>query len=87
MDRSIKGLLWACTIILLLLLAAEAAGICLYLCQAKLLQAQVEQLNDSLDDIAALCASVSEAQQRLQEFFQGGIPLSRGRRKHDAVQL
>ena len=78
MNRSIKGLLWVCTIILLLFLAVETVGGYLTLCQAQQLQqefaqpqAQVEQLNGSLDDIAALCASVNETQQRLQELFQG----------------
>lgn len=77
MNRSIKGPLWVCAIILLLLLAVETVGTCLYLWQTQQLQTQVEQLNDSLDDIAALCASVSETQQRLQEFFQGESPLEK----------
>ena len=84
MNRSIKGLLWVCAIILLLFLAVETVGGYLSLMQVQQLQQelaqlriQTEQLNGSLDDIAALCASVSETQQRLQELFQGENPLEK----------
>ena len=84
MNRSIKGLLWAGAIILLLFLAVETVGCYLSLMQVQQLQQelaqlriQTEQLNGSLDDIAALCVSVSETQQRLQELFQGENPLEK----------
>ena len=84
MDRSIKGLLWICAIILLLFLAVETVGSYLSLMQVQQLQQelaqlriQTEQLNGSLDDIAALCASVSGTQQRIQELFEGENPLEK----------
>ena len=84
MNRSIKGLLWASAIILLLFLAAETVGCYLSLMQVQQLQqelaqlrTQVEQLNGSLDDVAALCASVSDTQQRIQELFEGENPLEK----------
>lgn len=84
MNRSIKGLLWVCAIILLLFLAVETVGGYLSLMQVQQLQQelaqlriQTEQLNDSLDDIAALCASVSETQQHIQELFEGENPLEK----------
>ncbi|MGN0184420.1 MAG: hypothetical protein ACI4AL_04820 [Aristaeellaceae bacterium] len=84
MNRSIKGLLWVCAIILLLFLAVETVGGYLSLMQVQQLQQelaqlriQTEQLNDSLDDIAALCASVSDTQQRIQELFEGENPLEK----------
>ena len=72
MDRSIKGLLWVCAIILLLFLSVETVGGYLSLMQVQQLQQelaqlriQTEQLNVSLDDIAAPCASFSDTQQRI----------------------
>lgn len=88
MDRNVKIVLWASAIILLLFLMAEAVGGYMSLIQVQQLQQelehlriQVEQLNacmdENLDDIAALCASVNETQQRLQEIFQGENPLEK----------
>ena len=88
MDRNVKIVPWASAIILLLFLMAEAVGGYMSLIQVQQLQQelehlriQVEQLNtcmdENLDDIAALCASVNETQQRLQEIFQGENPLEK----------
>ena len=88
LDRNVKIVLWASAIILLLFLMAEAVGGYMSLIRVQQLQQelehlriQVEQLNacmdENLDDIAALCASVNETQQRLQEIIQGENPLEK----------
>ena len=88
LDRNVKIVLRASAIIRLLFLMAEAVGGYMSLIRVQQLQQelehlriQVEQLNacmdENLDDIAALCASVNETQQRLQEIFQGENPLEK----------
>lgn len=88
MDRGTKRLLWLCAVLLLLFLSAASVGGSMVLRQVQQLQQELVQLrnemerfnnclDENLDDIAALCASVPEAQQWIQELFEGGNPLAK----------
>lgn len=84
MDRGTKRLLWLCAVLLLLFLSAASVGGSMVLHQVRQLQQELVQLrnemerfNNCLDDIAALCASVHEAQQWIQELFEGGNSLAK----------